>query len=43
MSVYRLIFASPFLRAVETADHIAEVLDRPVLIERGASEWLNPK
>jgi broad specificity phosphatase PhoE len=36
------IFCSPFLRTVETAHHIAEVLDLPVLIERGAGEWLNP-
>jgi len=38
----RYIFASPFLRTVETAHHIAEILDLPVLIEWGACEWLNP-
>ena len=36
------IFCSPFLRTVETAHHIAEILDLPVLIEHGAIEWLNP-
>jgi broad specificity phosphatase PhoE len=37
------IFASPFLRAVETAHHIAEVLDLALTIEPGAGEWLNPR
>lgn len=37
------IFSSPFLRAVETAHHIAEALDLPIHVERGACEWLNPK
>ena len=37
------IFASPFLRAVETAHHIADILDLAVHIERGACEWLNPQ
>jgi broad specificity phosphatase PhoE len=36
------IFSSPFLRAVETAHHVADVLDLPVEIEQGACEWLNP-
>jgi broad specificity phosphatase PhoE len=39
----RHIYASPFLRALETAHHIAEVLDLPVRIEWGACEWLNPR
>lgn len=34
------IFASPFLRAVETAHHIAEAIRRPIFIEPGACEWL---
>jgi broad specificity phosphatase PhoE len=38
----RYVFSSPFLRAVETAYHIASALDLPVYVERGASEWLNP-
>lgn len=38
----RHIFASPFLRAVETAHYIAEALDLTVKIEHGACEWLNP-
>jgi broad specificity phosphatase PhoE len=37
------IYSSPFLRAVETAHHIAEILDLPVRIEWGACEWLNPR
>lgn len=37
----RHIFASPFLRTVETAHHIAEALDLSIKIEHGASEWLN--
>jgi broad specificity phosphatase PhoE len=35
------VFASPFLRAVETAAPVAEALRRPVHVERGLSEWLN--
>jgi broad specificity phosphatase PhoE len=37
------IYSSPFLRAVETAHHIAEALDLPIRIERGLCEWLNPR
>jgi broad specificity phosphatase PhoE len=37
------IFSSPFLRAVETAHHIAEILDLPIAIEQGVGEWLNPR
>ena len=37
------VFASPFLRTVETAHHIADVLDLPVHIEQGLTEWLNPR
>ncbi len=39
----RHIFASPFLRTVETAFHIAEALDLRINIEHGACEWLNPQ
>ena len=35
------IFASPFLRTVETAHHIAKALELKIKIEHGASEWLN--
>jgi broad specificity phosphatase PhoE len=35
------LFASPFLRAVETAAAVAEALDVSVKVERGLSEWLN--
>jgi broad specificity phosphatase PhoE len=37
------IYSSPFLRAVETAHHIAEILDLSVRIEWGIGEWLNPR
>ena len=35
------IFASPFLRTVQTANQIAEALDLPIKLESGLSEWLN--
>ncbi len=36
------IFASPFLRTVQTANAVAEVLNLPIQLETGLSEWLNP-
>lgn len=36
----RHIFSSPFLRAVETAHHIAEAVDAPVYLEPGIGELL---
>ncbi len=36
------IFASPFLRTVQTASAVAEVLNLPIKLETGLSEWLNP-
>lgn len=36
------IFASPFLRTVQTANEVANCLDLPIKIESGLSEWLNP-
>lgn len=36
------LFASPFLRTVETATQIAECLDLPIYLEPGLSEWFNP-
>ena len=36
------IFASPFLRTVQTANEVAELLDLPIKLESGLSEWLNP-
>lgn len=36
------LFASPFLRALETAHRVAEVLDLPVKVEPGLAEWLSP-
>jgi len=37
------IFASPFLRTVQTAHGVAEVLDLPVRLHWGLGEWLNPE
>lgn len=37
------IFASPFLRTVQTANEVANCLDLPIKLESGLSEWLNPK
>ncbi len=36
------IFASPFLRTVQTASAVAEALNLPIKLETGLSEWLNP-
>ncbi len=36
------IFSSPFLRAIQTANQVAEALDLPIKLEAGLSEWLNP-
>ncbi len=36
------IFTSPFLRTIQTANAVAEVLDLPIKLETGLSEWLNP-
>lgn len=35
------IFASPFLRTVQTAHIVAETLDLPLKLEWGLCEWLN--
>ena len=37
------IFASPFLRTIQTATEIAQVLNLPIKLEAGLSEWHNPK
>lgn len=36
------IFVSPFLRTVQTANEVANILDLPIQLESGLSEWLNP-
>ncbi|MGE5656576.1 MAG: histidine phosphatase family protein [Actinomycetota bacterium] len=36
------IFASPFLRTVQTANEVATALDLPIKLEWGLCEWLNP-
>jgi broad specificity phosphatase PhoE len=35
------IFCSPFLRSIQTAHEIAEILDLSIHVESGLSEWLN--
>jgi broad specificity phosphatase PhoE len=35
------LFASPFLRAVQTAHFVAEALDLPINLETGLAEWMN--
>ncbi len=37
------IFTSPFLRTVQTAHCIAEILEVKIKLEYGLMEWLNPK
>jgi broad specificity phosphatase PhoE len=36
------IFSSPFLRALETAEPLADILDLSLKVEPGLSEWLTP-
>ena len=36
------VYASPFLRTVQTAHPIAEALDVPLRLDTGAGEWLHP-
>ena len=36
------IISSPFLRTIQTANEVAEVLDLPIKLEAGLSEWFNP-
>jgi broad specificity phosphatase PhoE len=36
------VFSSPFLRCVQTAQHVAAALDLRIKIEPGLSEWLSP-
>jgi broad specificity phosphatase PhoE len=38
----RHIFASPFLRTVQTAHEVAQKLNLPLKLEWGLAEWLNP-
>lgn len=39
----KAIFSSPFLRTIQTANQVAEVLNLPIKLESGLSEWLNPQ
>ncbi len=36
------VFSSPFLRSLETAHEVANILDLSVKVETGLCEWLNP-
>ena len=36
------IFSSPFLRTIQTAHEVAKILDLPLKLEAGLSEWHNP-
>ncbi|MDJ0535928.1 MAG: histidine phosphatase family protein [Xenococcaceae cyanobacterium MO_207.B15] len=36
------IFSSPFLRTIQTAHQIADILNLPIKLEAGLSEWFNP-
>jgi broad specificity phosphatase PhoE len=35
------IFSSPFLRTIQTAHEVAEILDLSIQLEQGLGEWLN--
>lgn len=37
------IYASPFLRATQTANHVAESIEQSVRLEDGLGEYLNPE
>lgn len=37
------LFASPYLRTVETAHYVASELHIPIRLEPGIGEWLNPE
>lgn len=37
------IFASPFLRAIQTANEVAQILNLPIKLEAGLGEWHNPQ
>ena len=39
----RHLFASPFLRTVETAYYVTQTLGLPIKVEEGICEWLNPQ
>lgn len=36
------IFASPFLRTIQTANEVAQILNLPIKLEAGLGEWHNP-
>ena len=36
------IISSPFLRTIQTANEVAQILDLPIKLEAGLSEWFNP-
>jgi broad specificity phosphatase PhoE len=38
----KYVFASPYLRTVQTAHYVADLLDLTLYLEPGLGEWLNP-
>ena len=36
------IFASPFLRTIQTANEVANIINLPIKLEAGLGEWHNP-
>ncbi|CCE92935.1 uncharacterized protein TDEL_0F01240 [Torulaspora delbrueckii] len=37
-----LLFSSPFYRCIQTSEPIADILELPIMIERGIGEWYRP-
>lgn len=37
-----LLFSSPFYRCIQTSEPIADILELPIIVERGIGEWYRP-
>lgn len=37
-----LLFSSPFYRCIQTSEPIGDILELPILVERGIGEWYRP-
>lgn len=37
-----LLFSSPFYRCIQTSEPIADILELPIMVERGIGEWYRP-
>lgn len=37
-----LLFSSPFYRCIQTSEPIADMLELPIMVERGIGEWYRP-